>query len=126
MSYLWFAAGFITCYLIIDFGKLLVIRESFSRVEKISLLGVMYLLQYKFHALEILRIAYERAGEENPKYLEEYKQVINKVEEKFNFFGDSWVKNMQSIMPYELQYKSWKEAIEHSNKLFTNKQDRKF
>jgi hypothetical protein len=125
MSYLWFAAGFITCYLIIEFAKLLIIKESFLRIEKISLLGVMYLLQYKFQALEILRIAYERAAEEDPKYLQEYKQVINKVEEKFNFFGDSWVKNMQSIIPYDLEYKSWKEAIEHSNKLFTNKQIRK-
>lgn len=125
MNYLLFAAGFMTCYLFIEFAKFLVLKESFLRVEKISLLGVIYLLQYKFHALEILRIAYERAAEEDPKYLEEYKQVINKIEERFNFFGDSWVKNMQSIMPYELEYKSWKEAIEHSNKLFTKKQIRK-
>ena len=122
MNYLWFAGGFVTCYILIELGKNIVIKESFIKIEHRFLLGAIHLLQYKYHALQLMDIVYERAAEEDPKYLEEKKQVLNKIEQKFDLFCNLWIAEMQKILPYNLQYKNWKEALEYADKLFSKRQ----
>jgi len=68
-----------------------------------------------------MKIVYERAAEEDKAYIEELKQVINKIHEKFNSFGNEWVKNLKNNLPYETEYNNWEEAIEYANKLFIKK-----
>jgi hypothetical protein len=120
MSFLYFIAGFIFCYFLIELGKKFVIKQVFVNMEKQFLLGAINLLQYKYHTIQLINIVYERAAEEDKKYIEEHKMVVNKLEERFNFFGDILIQNMQNSFPYNLEYKSWKEALDYANKLFNN------
>ena len=87
-------------------------------MEHKFLLAAINLLQYKFHAIELIKLVYDRAAEDDQKYLEEKKLVIAKIEEKYQSFGDEWVVKMKTIFPYNLNYNNWKEAIEYANKLF--------
>lgn len=121
MSLLWFGIGFITCYFLIELGKNIVIKSHFIEMEHKFLLAAINLLQYKFQAIELMKVVYDRSAEDDPKYIEEKKQVIAKIEEKYQLFGDDWVKRMQTIFPYNLNYNNWKEAIEYANKLFTKR-----
>ena len=90
-------------------------------MEHKLLLAAINLLQYKFHTIELIKIVYDRASEDDKKYIEEKKQVIAKIEEKYELFGNEWVTRMKSILPYNLNYNNWKEAIEYANKLFTKR-----
>lgn len=121
MSFFWFCAGFVFCYFFIELGKKVLILDSFKKMEYSFLLAAINLLQYKFHAIELMKIVYDRAGEEDPKYLEEKKLVITKIEEKYEYFGNEWIIKMKSIFPYNLEYNNWKEAIEYANKLFNKR-----
>jgi hypothetical protein len=121
MNYLWFTGGFVACYIFIELGKNILIKESFVKMEHRFLLGAINLLQYKYQALQLMEIVYERAAEDDPKYLEEKKQVLNKIEEKYDLFANLWIVEMQKIVPYNLQYKNWKEALEYADKLFNKR-----
>lgn len=125
MSFLWFVAGFLTCYIMFELGKNIVIRDSFRRIELQFLLGSLYLLQYKYQIVQIINIVYDRASEDDPKYNEERKKVLNSIEEKYNSFGNVWINQLKSLLPYELEYKNWNEALEYGNKLITKRQIRK-
>lgn len=125
MSLLWFIAGFISCYIMFEVGKNLVIRDSFKRIEMQFLLGSLYLLQYKYHILQIINIVYDRAAEEDPTYNEERKKVLNSIEEKYNSFGNVWINQLKGLLPYDLEYKNWNEAIEYGNKLLIKREIRK-
>lgn len=125
MSFLWFIAGFVTCYIMFEIGKNIVIRDSFKRIELQFLLGSLYLLQYKYQVLQIINIVYDRASEDDPNYNEERKKVLNSIEEKYNSFGNVWINQLKSLLPYDLEYKNWNEAIEHGNKLFSKREVRK-
>jgi hypothetical protein len=118
MNLLWFGIGFVTCYFLIELGKNVVIKSHFIQMEHKFLLAAINLLQYKFHAIELIKLVYDRAAEDDQKYLEEKKLVIAKIEEKYQSFGDEWVIRMKTIFPYNLNYNNWKEAIEYANKLF--------
>lgn len=114
-----FFAGMLTAFLLIGLMKKTLILNSFNFSEKQLLLISMSLLQYKYHAIEIIEIVYDKASEDDPKYLKEKQEVINKINEKFNSFGDQWIINLKKILPYETEYNSWKEAIEYAEKLFS-------
>jgi hypothetical protein len=118
MNLLWFGIGFVTCYFFIELGKNVLIKSHFIQMEHKFLLAAINLLQYKFHAIELIKLVYDRAAEDDQKYLEEKKLVIAKIEEKYQSFGDEWVIRMKTIFPYNLNYNNWKEAIEYANKLF--------
>lgn len=121
MSFLWFAGGFLTCYMLFELGKAALIKDSFKRIELQFLLGSAYLLQYKFHVIQIINIVYDRAAEDKKEYEEERKKVLNAIEDKFGSYGNVWINQLQGIMPYELEYKNWNEAIEYANKLFSKR-----
>jgi len=125
MSFLWFVAGFIACYVMFELGKNIVIRDSFKRIELQFLLGSLYLLQYKYQVLQIINIVYDRASEDDPAYNEERRKVINSIEEKYNSFGNVWINQLKGLLPYDLKYKNWNEAIEYGNKLFSKREIRK-
>lgn len=89
------------------------------------LLGSLYLLQYKYHVIEIINIVYDRASESDSSYDEERKKVLNSIEEKYNSFGNVWVNQLKGLLPYNLEYKNWKEAIEYGNTLFNKREQKK-
>lgn len=125
MSLLWFISGFIACYVLFELGKKAVIIDSFKRIELQFLLGSLYLLQYKYHVIQIINIVYDRAEEDKKEYGEERKKVLNALEEKFNSYGNVWINQLKGIIPYDLEYKNWNEAIEHANKLFNKRNFKK-
>jgi len=83
------------------------------------------LLQYKYQVLQIINIVYDRASEDDPAYNEERRKVINSIEEKYNSFGNVWINQLKGLLPYDLKYKNWNEAIEYGNKLFSKREIRK-
>ena len=117
MNYLWFAFGFISCYIFFELAKSFLIINSFMKMEKFLILSSMNLLQYKYHAIQLMKIVYDKAAEQDPASIEEGKQVINKIEERFDHIGNLFVVVMQNSLPYKLKYKSWKEAIEYAETL---------
>jgi hypothetical protein len=121
MLILIFFAGMLSAFLLIDIMKKVLILSTFNIAEKQLLMISMSLIQYKYECINIIKIVYERAAEDDPKYLEESKKVIEKIHEKFNYFGDEWIKQIKSYLPYETQYNTWYEAVEYLEKLINKK-----
>lgn len=111
----------LSAFLLIDIMKKVLILSTFNIAEKQLLMISMSLIQYKYECINIIKIVYERAAEDDPKYLEESKKVIEKIHEKFNYFGDEWIKQIKSYLPYETQYNTWYEAVEYLEKLINKK-----
>ncbi len=88
------------------------------------LLVSMHFIQYKFHALQILEIVHEKASETDPKFAEDYKVIKEKIEEKFNQFGDQWIKNLKITLGYETEYKNWNEATKYIDGLVKRSKER--
>jgi len=124
MNFFYFALGFLFCGLLFETLKILSIRQSFVVVERQFLLGAMYLIQFKYHAIQILELAYAEAAEINPEKNEECKKVIDKIHEKFNEFGNTWVINFTRMLPYKTEYNDWNSAIQYVEKLLN--EGRKF
>ena len=91
----------------------------FKNSEKQLLFISMLLLEYKYQAINLMKIVYDKAAEEDEKYVEEGKKVIEKIHEKFTYFGDNWITNLKKNLPYETPYNSWNDAVEYFNKLIT-------
>lgn len=121
MLILIFFAGMVSGFLIIDIMKRILILNTFNLAEKQLLLMSMSLIQYKYECINIIKIVYERAAEEDAKYAVESKQVIDKIHEKFNYFGDEWINQLKKYLPYETKYNNWHEAVEYLEKLINNK-----
>lgn len=117
MNYFYFALGFLFCGLLFESLKMFSIKQSFVIVERQFLLGAMYLIQFKYHAIQILQLAYDEAAETNPEKSEEAKVVVEKIHQKFNEFGDNWVTNFIKLLPYKTEYNDWNSAILYVEKL---------
>jgi len=117
MNFFYFALGFLFCGLLFETIKIFSIRQSFVVVERQFLLGAMYLIQFKYHAIQILELAYAESAETNPQKSEECKQVVAKIHEKFNEFGNTWVTNFVRMLPYKTEYNDWNSAIQYVEKL---------
>lgn len=110
-------AGMLSSFLLIDIMKRILILSTFNLAEKKLLLMSMSLIQYKYECINIIKIVYERAAEEDTKYIDEANKVISKIHEKFNYFGDEWIKQIKNYLPYETKYNNWQEAVEYLEKL---------
>ena len=117
MNFFYFCAGFLFCGLLFESLKVFSIKQSFVIVEKQFLLGAMYLIQFKYHAIQVLELAYEEAAETHPEKKEEGKLVVAKIHEKFNEFGNNWVTNFIKLLPYKTEYNDWNSAILYVEKL---------
>jgi hypothetical protein len=117
MNFFYFALGFLFCGLLFESLKVFSIKQSFIIVERQFLLGAMYLIQFKYHAIQVLELAYEEAAESHPEKREEGKLVVSKIHEKFNEFGNTWVTNFIKLLPYKTQYNDWNSAIQYVEKL---------
>jgi hypothetical protein len=72
------------------------------------------LLQLKFHSIQIVDLIYEKAKESDPKYEEEHKKTVEKIDEKFNEYGNYYIKRLASVFGEEFTHKSWKDAIKYA------------
>lgn len=116
-----FVFGFIVCLFGLSASINLVTTNTFKLMEKQILLSGLSLVQYKFHALKILEIAYDAAEEKYPSKAEEYKIVVEKVNEKFDGYGEEWIKLLISRLPYKTEYSDWKTALAYAERLLTNR-----
>ncbi len=118
-----FLSGMFFGFLIINFFKIVLITNAFLNAERQLLFMAMNLIQFKYHAIGIIEIVYNRASEESPEYLKEKDEVIAKIHEKFNHFGNMWVESVKNNLPHQTKYNNWAQAIEYAEKLFIkNKQ----
>lgn len=97
------------------------IFHSFKLAEKNLLFISLSLLKYKYHAIELINIVYDKAAEGDETKAIEKTKVIEKIHEKFSQFGDEWIFNLKKTLPFETEYSNWKEAIDYADKLFSNK-----
>jgi hypothetical protein len=123
MNYFYFMLGFLFCGLLVEITKAFSIRQSFVILERQFLLGAMYLIQFKYHAIQILELSYAEAAETNPEKTEECKVVVTKIHEKFSQFGDTWVANFVKLLPYKTEYNDWNSAILYVERLL-NKENK--
>lgn len=121
LYFLSFIAGFFICLLLFSSSISLVITNTFKHMEKQLLLSGLSLIQYKFHALKILEIAYDAAEEKYPSKAEEYKLVVEKVNQKFDGYGEEWIKLLISRLPYKTEYRDWKTALVYAERLLSNR-----
>jgi len=121
MHFIFFFMGMFFCFLLIQFFKNFLIFNSFKLAEKNLLFISLSLLKYKYHAIELMNIVYDRAIEEDQAKIIEKKQVIEKIHEKFSQFGDEWILNLKKTLPFDTEYNNWKEAMDYADKLFNNK-----
>jgi hypothetical protein len=118
-----FLAGMCTGFLLIDIMKKYLLLRTFILSEKQLLMLSMSLIEFKYQAINMVNIVYERLAEENPSNIEEQKLIIEKIHQKFNLFGDAWINNLKNYLPYNTEYNNWQQAIEHVQKLITKNRD---
>jgi hypothetical protein len=87
------------------------LRYAFIQMERNFLSGAMSLIQFKYHAIAILEIAYSEQIEKDPSRKEELDQIVEKIHEKFDGYADSWVKQTISLLPYKPEYNDWAGAL---------------
>jgi hypothetical protein len=87
--------------------------EKLKQIEIQFLIGSMYFIEYKFHVLQILEIVYDKASETDPKFKEDYKLIKQKIEEKFEQFGNEWISNLKKTLGYETKYENWADATKY-------------
>ena len=87
------------------------LKYSFIQMERNFLTGALSLIQFKYHAIAILEIAYSKEIENDPTRKEELDEIVKKIHEKFDGFADSWVKQMISLLPYKPEYDNWETAL---------------
>lgn len=75
--------------------------------------------------LQMLELIYEKAGETDPKFLEDYKKIIEKIEQKTDEFGQEWFSGLQNVLEHETKYKNWKEVTKYFNETLKNAQSKK-
>ena len=102
---------FFAGYFVFNFVVFVIFRKKSRDLEIQFIEGAIHFEQLKHHMMQMLDLVYEKASEEDPKYAEEHKKVKEKLEEKFNAFGDEWVKNLTKTLGYSLSYSSWSELI---------------
>lgn len=106
-----FLRGFFTRLLMV--GKYI---EYMQDIEKKFLLLSVNFIEWKSHSIAIMDLAYEYRAEKEPDKYEEYKLIKNKMEEKYDKIGESYVKSLKQILPYKTDYKNFKDAISYLEK----------
>lgn len=105
---------FLFCYFItaaaVNYYKLKKLKE----LEVQFLIGSLYFQQLKYQMIEMLKIVYEKAGETDPKFIEDYKLINISLEAKFNDLGNWWISNLEKSLGYKLKYSSWQELIKRA------------
>ena len=96
-------------------------KQNSKKLEAQFLLGSLYFLQYKYHMLQVLELVYEKAAETDEKFVQDYKDIINKIEQKTDQFGEEWFSGLQKAVEHETKYKNWKEVTKYFNEVMKNK-----
>jgi len=92
-------------------------KQNLKDMEHRFLLTMASSEEYKFQTLEILRIAYEKAGESDPQFLKDYEKICQTIEKKFEQFGDEWINHMNNTLGYKTEYQNWREATRYIENL---------
>ena len=110
---LFFILGFVCTCIIFELFKSLALFASFKKLEAQLLFVASSLVQYKYHAIKIVEIAYSADDEKK----EECANIVAKIHEKFDGYGDKWVESLKVNLPYATQYNDWKSAIQYFEQL---------
>lgn len=110
-----FILGVVLGFLSFEILRTFVVLSTYRQLEAQMLFIAMSLIQYKYHAIKIIEISYS----EEPNKKQECEQIVAKIHEKFDAFGDSWVQSLIQKLPYKTEYNDWKTAILYADKLIT-------
>ena len=103
--------GFIFGLMVFAYLFLVLGVNIFKTIEHSLLLSATELIQYKHHAIKILELSYDKAAEEDKTKTEEFKQIVQKINEKFDSYGESWIQYLIARLPYKTEYKDWKTGL---------------
>lgn len=95
-------------------------KKMLKNIEYDFLLGIASIEQYKYQALEILKIVYEKAAETDPQFIKDYEKIVKSVENRFEEFGDKWIKNLNNMLGYKTEYQNWREATRYIERLIAD------
>lgn len=118
MYFFMWLLGVVCGFILFELIKSYVLYTSFRRMEAQLLFIAASLVQYKYHAIKIIEIAY--SSDENKN--EECQNVIAKIHEKFDSYANSWINLLKQNLPYNTEYNDWKSAIHYIEQLITKNQ----
>jgi hypothetical protein len=94
--------------------------ESLREIEGMFLINMMLFQQKKFHALQVLEIIYDKAGELDPQFKKDYEKIKLTTENKFDEICNEMIASLQKSVGYQLEYSSIQEAMKFVDKNLRN------
>jgi len=106
--------GIASIWMIAAIGKTELERKNnLKDLEVRFLVASAHFQQYRYQMLKILEIVYDKASEADEQFKKDYEKIVETIDKKFEEFGDEWIKNMNSSLGYETEYKNWQEATKY-------------
>lgn len=116
MEFVYFFVGVIATVIFYQTARNLSWIASYKQMEIQFLFSALNLMQYKHHAIKIIEISYADQEEKS----EECKQIVKKIHEKFDAFGEYWIQDLIKRLPYKTEYNDWKSATLYAEQLINN------
>lgn len=108
---LWIVIFFLLCYAVFSLAIGHYTRKKLKQLELQFIVGALHFHQLKYQMHEMLQIVYDKAGESDPQFIQDYKTIKNTLDRKINEMGDAWIKNLEKTVGYKLNFNSWEELI---------------
>jgi len=86
-------------------------RKTLDKVESGFLLSAVSFEQYKHQMLQIMELVYQKAGESDPQFTQDFEKIKQSIIKKCDESGDLLVRNIKNSIERETKYNTWKEAI---------------
>ena len=107
------ALAYVIIKFLVGVLNIFALADAYQKLEFQMLTAAGSLSQYKHHAIKIVEIAYA----EDPTKAEEFKQVEQKIHEKFDSYSDTFIKSLISKLPYKTEYNDWRSALQYTERL---------
>ena len=120
---LFITAGFFIIYNIISTEREK--KKNLKELEIKYLTSSVYLLQFKFQMLEMLKIIYDKAAETDPQFINDYEKIVKSVDNKFEQYANEWIEHLRGTLQHETKYENWQEATRYIEKVLNNNKHKK-
>jgi low affinity Fe/Cu permease len=85
-------------------------------IEKKFILLSASFIQWKAQSIAILEIVYQHKVRHSEEQKQEFVEIKQKIEEKYDNIAEYYVNDIKKILPYKTEYKNFKEAVKHLQK----------
>lgn len=104
-------------FLLLTFISFVMIKASrllqSKKLETQFLFMVVQFIEYKYHMIQMMELVYAEKIEQDQQKQLELDKIKQKIEEKFDNFGNEIVINIKKVLDYETEYSDWKGAVKY-------------